>query len=245
MTHEARHQGFEGVTATSAPPIAATADVLRCYEEAVQEPMVECMNLDGLYTNAQAPHSDRIDALVLREDFSSTAIIAKTWLTLRPQNRSQAVDIDLEALRDTQNILGGRRARLLQSPSFANAPHTVELMPASMEPKDARGETTWDVHEGQATTRLDRRLAKRSPAHEAPEPRITLLHSNVLELPMSPPVGEPPLEAPDMVASLNYAMAYFHDRATLKQYLTGVLHSLRPKTGVFITDMFGLSLIHI
>ena len=239
MTHEARHQGFEGVTATSAPPIAATADVLRCYEEAVQEPMVECMNLDGLYTNAQAPHSDRIDALVLREDFSSTAIIAKTWLTLRPQNRSQAVDIDLEALRDTQNILGGRRARLLQSPSFANAPHTVELMPASMEPKDARGETTWDVHEGQATTRLDRRLAKRSPAHEAPEPRITLLHSNVLELPMLPPVGEPPLEAPDMVASLNYAMAYFHDRATLKQYLTGVLHSLRPKTGVFITDMFG------
>ena len=78
------------------------------------------------------------------------------------------MDIDLEALRDTQNILGGRRARLLQSPSFANAPHTVELMPASMEPKDARGGTTWDVHEGQATTRLDRRLAKRSPAHEAP-----------------------------------------------------------------------------
>ena len=57
MTHEARHQGFEGVTATSATPIAATADVLRCYEEAVQEPMVECMNLDGLYTNAPVSYT--------------------------------------------------------------------------------------------------------------------------------------------------------------------------------------------
>lgn len=71
MSHEARHQGYGGATQAGVP-LAATADVLRCYEEAVQEPMVECVNLDGLYTNAQLDDSDRFDALTLREDFCST-----------------------------------------------------------------------------------------------------------------------------------------------------------------------------
>lgn len=71
MSHEARHQGYGGA-ADGPATLAATADVLRCYEEAVQEPMVECVNLDGLYTNAQEEGSDRIDAVVLREDFCST-----------------------------------------------------------------------------------------------------------------------------------------------------------------------------
>lgn len=75
MSHEARHQGYGGTT-SHGTPLAATADVLRCYEEAVQEPMVECVNLDGLYTNAQDVDSDRVDALVLREDFCSTGTSA-------------------------------------------------------------------------------------------------------------------------------------------------------------------------
>lgn len=74
MSHEARHQGYSGGATQDEThvPIAATADVLRCYEEAVQEPLVECVNLDGLYTNSQDKHSDRRDAEILREDFCST-----------------------------------------------------------------------------------------------------------------------------------------------------------------------------
>lgn len=193
---------------------------------------------------------------------TDAAIIASTWLALRPENKSQGVDIDLEALRDTQAKLGGDKVRLLQSPSFAAAAHTTELPPAPVAPAAkaaaaaAQAEapaddayiSTWA--EGQATARLDRRLAKRqqrqaksnqsAPTSAAPsEPRMVLLHSDVLDLPVPPAPGGAALEAPDIVASLNYAMAYFHDRATLLRYLRSVVRSLRPKTGVFITDMFG------
>lgn len=47
------------------------------------------------------------------------------------------------------------------------------------------------------------------------------------------------LQPPDLIASLNYAMCYFHSRSTLIEYLTMVLKTLRPKTGVFVTDLFG------
>lgn len=112
--------------------------------------------------------------------------------------------------------------------------------------------TSWA--EGQGSERLDRRLAKRKdrkpkktagqakcdgPTAAAPEPRMVLLHGDVLELPVPPTMGGTSLEQPDIVASLNYAMAYFHDRSTLIRYLRSVAQSLRPKTGVFITDMFG------
>lgn len=178
------------------------------------------------------------------------AIIASTWLALRPENRSQGVDIDLEALQDTQAKLGGNKVQLLQSPAYAQAPHTVELPAAAAEPAAQPVAeimpgyvSTWA--EGQATARLDRRLAKRQQrtaqgtAAASAEPRLVLLHSDVLDLPVPPVEGRAPLEAPDIVASLNYAMAYFHDRATLLRYLRSVVASLRPKTGVFITDMFG------
>ena len=72
MGHDPRHPGFAGEAAPGEAPLAATADILRCYEEAVQEPRVECTNLDALYTNAQPDDSDRQDAIVLREDFCST-----------------------------------------------------------------------------------------------------------------------------------------------------------------------------
>ena len=191
----------------------------------------------------------------VRRALTHAAIVANTWLALRPQNRSQGVDIDLDALRDTQRKLGGRRVQLLQSPAFAQAPHTREIPaesadPVPILPAPGCGASAVDGYvstwaEGQATARLDRRIAKRqaqaraSAPEAAPEPRIVLVHSDVLDLPIPPPVSGEPLEAPDLVASLNYAMAYFHDRATLLQYLRGVVKSLRPHTGVFITDMFG------
>ena len=178
---------------------------------------------------------------------------------MRPQNRSQGVDIDLDALRDTQKKLGGRRVQLLQSPTFANETHTVELPAESMEPRTSMAAANEDTYvtswaEGQGSERLDRRLAKRKnrkpkkaaghgkcdgPSAAAPEPRMVLLHGDVLELPVPPTIGGISLEQPDIVASLNYAMAYFHDRSTLIRYLKSVAQSLRPKTGVFITDMFG------
>lgn len=111
------------------------------------------------------------------------------------------------------------------------------------KPGDDTYISTWA--EGQATARLDRRLAKKRQQARAPttpsssEPRMVLLHGDVLDLPVPALAEHAPLEAPDIVASLNYAMAYFHDRATLLRYLRGVVKSLRPKTGVFITDMFG------
>lgn len=240
MAHDPRHQGFSG----EGEPLAATADILRVYEEAVQEPMVECINLDALYTNAQAASSDRENAQVLREDFCSTGIIARSWLALRGENRSQGVDIDLDALRDSQRRWGARRVQLLQSAAYAKAPHTTELAsdaaPDGAPDERAPQTSTWD--EGQATARFDRRHAKKlqqKPEATAPEPRMVLLHSDVLDLPAAPMADGATLEAPDIVASLNYAMAYFHDRKTLLAYLQTVVGSLRSKTGVFITDMFG------
>ncbi|WFC97321.1 hypothetical protein MYAM1_000031 [Malassezia yamatoensis] len=245
--HDPRHQRFGG----EGQSLAASADILRCYEEAVQEPMVECTNLDALYTNAQSADSDRMDACIMREDFCSTGVVARTWLTLRESNQSQGVDIDLEALQDSQKRWGTRQVRILQSPAYANASHTTEL-PLPVDGIDALEtasdmmhiQSTWD--QGQASARFERRLAKRqqqkansSNVRPASEPRMTLLHSDVLDLPVPPmPSGET-LEAPDLVAALNYAMAYFHDRKTLLAYLTSVKQSLRPHSGVFITDMFG------
>ena len=111
-----RHRGFAGAAAGAAP-LAATADILRCYEEAVQEPLVECNNLDALYTHAQDDSSDRFDARILREDFCSTAVVAKTWLMLHQDNTAQGVDIDLDALQDTQRRVSD--VALWQSPAYS------------------------------------------------------------------------------------------------------------------------------
>ncbi|KAN0060002.1 hypothetical protein ACQY0O_007975 [Thecaphora frezii] len=285
------HDGGQG---SLTPPLAATAPVLKCYEEAVQEPRVECCNLDSLYSQAQLDDTDRYDARILREDFCSSAIIATTWLGLDKRNRSQGVDIDFEALSDTRQRLGRQKVRLLQSPNFARQAGrslqgtTVEVHfgddEASSKANSANGGViasngsptrasgTWAP--GAATERFDRKRAKKlqkkakkeagksavgppMPSHGSlsgggsvcgptaqEASRMTLLHSDVLDLPV-PAVGEEAssgtsaLEPPDIIASLNYAMAYFHDRKTLLAYLHMALRTLRPKTGVFITDMFG------
>lgn len=89
MSHDPRHATFADPFADARPasgagsggrqPIAARADVLRCYEEAVQEPLVECTNLASFYCQAQeelarsrGKEGDWTEAKVLREDFCST-----------------------------------------------------------------------------------------------------------------------------------------------------------------------------
>jgi hypothetical protein len=52
--------------------IASTANALEVYEDAVQEPLLECTNLAGMYYNAQEIGSRRPQAKVLREDFCSS-----------------------------------------------------------------------------------------------------------------------------------------------------------------------------
>ncbi|PWY98625.1 hypothetical protein BCV70DRAFT_201945 [Testicularia cyperi] len=278
----------QGGTSTDQLPLAATADVLKCYEEAVQEPLVECVNLDSLYSGAQLDSSDRFDARILREDFCSTAVIATTWLSIDQRNQSQGVDIDLVALQDTQRRLQSRHnlVQLLQSPAYSGKDTTQVLQPETVaqfatEPATsteappagsastsgsqiAFPSDTWAP--GAATERFDRKRNKKlakeakkeaakaataaaaasSPDKFAPPstngPRMKLLHSDVLDLPVPPTdneSGTSALEPPDIIASLNYAMAYFHDRATLIRYLRMAKQTLRPKTGVFITDMFG------
>lgn len=52
--------------------VAQQVDALHVYEDAVQEPSLECSNLDSLYYNAQVAGSQRPFARVLREDFCSS-----------------------------------------------------------------------------------------------------------------------------------------------------------------------------
>lgn len=253
---------------SSAPCLASTAPVLKIYEEAVQEPGVECSNIDSLYSGAQLDNTDRYDARILREDFCSTAVIAAMWAGMDERNTSQGVDIDLIALKDTQRRLRNRQGfcQLLQSPGFAGEGEYTKVLDdlepeAEAEEKEeekAQMADSWAP--GAATERFDRKRNKKlakeakkkaakaaAPSSSAPPrpiggPKMKLLHSDVLDLPVPPTASSSStsaLEAPDVIASLNYAMAYFHDRATLIRYLRMAKETLRPKTGVFITDMFG------
>jgi hypothetical protein len=78
---------------------------------------------------------------------------------------------------------------------------------------------------------------------EQDSPHLLLLHSSVLSLPFSPPSPAPgtsssSIAPPDIVASLNYALSYFHTRPELLAYLSSVRASLRKGTGVLISDQF-------
>ncbi|KAK0528431.1 hypothetical protein OC835_004666 [Tilletia horrida] len=271
---EARHRGFvDGAGLLSHeelernPPLAATADIMKIYEEAVQEPLIEVTNLDSLYSHCQHEGTDRYDAKILREDFCSTAIVANSWLTLNPDNEAQGVDIDLDALVDTQKRYGAQNVRILQSPEYSGTPDaTTELKAAPSQAEsgaeptqaedtsnptvsNANESSTWapgaasDRFERKFQARLSKERAKKAK-HEAQTaakaplgPRLTLLHSNVLDLPLPP--GPVPIEAPDLIATLNYGLCYFHDRPTLVRYLAMCARTLRPQTGVLICDQWG------
>ncbi|CAD6893212.1 unnamed protein product [Tilletia controversa] len=288
MSFEARHRGFVDEAGLFSPdelernpPLAATADIMKIYEEAVQEPLIEVTNLDSLYSQVQPEDTDRYDARILREDFCSTAIVANSWLTLDPKNEAQGVDIDLDALQDTQRRYGSQNVRILQSPAFGGGKGTTtELTP----PKDSQVQASTSQNDpstnvaapsiveenGQASTwapgaasdRFERRFLARQTRERAKRakvevsakkgteteqaPRLTLLHSDVLHLPLPPVSGQKvetgktdSIPPPDLVATLNYGLCYFHDRATLVRYLSMCARTLRPKTGVLICDQWG------
>ena len=59
--------------------------------------------------------------------------------------------------------------------------------------------------------------------------RISLVNENVLD------VQQPPVQ---MIAALNFSYMVFHDRPTLRQYLTNAKESLQPE-GVLVIDIWG------
>ncbi|CAO1621537.1 unnamed protein product [Parajaminaea phylloscopi] len=294
------------LASSSSSSLARQVDAFAVYEEAVQTPGIECANLASLYYNAQPIGSPRPDAKVLREDFSSTAAVAVHWLSLHASNRSQAVDIDLDALKIARRRLldshraplngGAWRCRLLQHGDLSDngtESRWLDELPVEQQPpmasgsgrdtdapehsdagKALRGDSTWE--KGATTDRFERRFQARQnkerqraksnrkraqnqsqpgdsrgafsgnldrTVEEEEAPHLTLLHSSVLSLPVpAPPSAAGTKDAkacpPDIVASLNYALSYFHRRTDLVAYLTSVRQSLRPGTGVLICDQF-------
>jgi hypothetical protein len=59
-------------SSASVDTIASKANALEVYEDAVQDPLLECTNLASMYYGAQEIGSRRPDAKVLREDFCSS-----------------------------------------------------------------------------------------------------------------------------------------------------------------------------
>jgi hypothetical protein len=64
--------GSSSVSGDWSQTLAGRADALAVYSDAVQEPDVECSNLDSLYCGSQHDDTDRAEARVLREDFCSS-----------------------------------------------------------------------------------------------------------------------------------------------------------------------------
>ncbi|CAO1636058.1 unnamed protein product [Sympodiomycopsis kandeliae] len=277
------------IASTSKKTIAESVDSFAVYEEAVQTPGIECTNLDSLYYNAQEIGSPRPNARVLREDFSSTSAVAVHWLTMNHEHRSQAVDIDLDALKIARRRLKQQRhplgeswsCKLLQHAEYNEDGTTSRWLEEEEEDglEHAADESTRssDADEvqnswskGATTDRFERKFqakqAKLRQKHqkdrakdrakaakkfagsignleidEDDSPHLMLLHSSVLSLPVpSPPKAarHAKAQAPDIVASLNYALSYFHKRSDLVAYLSSVQKSLRRSTGVLISDQF-------
>lgn len=291
--------------------IAQQVDSFSVYEEAVQTPLIECNNLSSLYYNAQPIGSPRPDARILREDFSSTCAVATHWLLTGPDMRSQAVDIDLDALKIGRRRLDKMRhpvgeewrVKLLQHEELNESqegssrwiedegPSSSQYGQADEDDEEeidhGKG-TTWE--KGATTDRFERRFQARqakmraknqkdrdhhhnakascgktnrsndknrggyttrelidnlddTDKYDVESPHLMLIHSSVLSLPVpTPPSSQgtrgSKVQPPDIVASLNYALSYFHKRKDLVEYLTSVRKSLRKETGVLICDQF-------
>jgi hypothetical protein len=184
--------------------------------------------------------------------------VAQTWLGLETDHHSQGVDIDLAALKIAKRRLESakrkdRLAVLLQSPSFSTAGNVfqADIDPGSeseelRDPSAVASSSTWA--EGAASDRFERRFQARLAKERAKVANslkdgskgrdqiqtLTLLHADVLELPL---LGAE-LAAPDIVYAGNYALSYFHDRKTLIAYLKQCRRTLRRGTGTLIVDPF-------
>lgn len=157
--------------------IAEQVNALSVYEDAVQEPLLECTNLASMYYQAQPIGSFRPDAKILREDFCSSAIVAQTWLSLGKDHRAQGVDIDLKALQVARNRLMAserpdRQACIVQSGQYSELgnplklpyikPHhtNTDLQPSQeASSSNSSSPSTWS--EGAASDRFERKFQAR------------------------------------------------------------------------------------
>jgi hypothetical protein len=67
-----RFQASQSAPVNGKGTVASSANALEVYEDAVQEPLLECTNLASMYYGAQEIGSRRPEAKVLREDFCSS-----------------------------------------------------------------------------------------------------------------------------------------------------------------------------
>lgn len=157
--------------------IAEKVDALSVYEDAVQEPLLECTNLASMYYQAQPIGSFRPDAKILREDFCSSAIVAQTWLGLGKDHRAQGVDIDLKALQVAQRRLmsserAERTACIVQSGQYSDSGISRKLpyikdngihtdLTASQEASSSRSSSPSTWAEGAASDRFERKFQAR------------------------------------------------------------------------------------
>ncbi|PWN32331.1 uncharacterized protein FA14DRAFT_126935 [Meira miltonrushii] len=157
--------------------IAEQVDALSVYEDAVQEPLLECTNLASMYYQAQPIGSYRPDAKILREDFCSSAIVAQTWLSLGKDHRAQGVDIDLKALQVAQKRLmeterAERTACIVQSDAYSDSGSSRKLpyikanriqtdSIASQEASGSRSSSPSTWAEGAASDRFERKFQAR------------------------------------------------------------------------------------
>jgi cyclopropane fatty-acyl-phospholipid synthase-like methyltransferase len=68
--------------------LARDADLLRCYERAVQAPAVDAEFMDRTFQRLRARR-----AHVLREDFCGTAALCAAWIRRNPDHRAYGIDL--------------------------------------------------------------------------------------------------------------------------------------------------------
>lgn len=72
--------------------VTSTHDLHKCYQEAVQNPRKEIINLQQIYHDVKSPQAPLLR--LLREDFCGTAILCGEWVRRHVDNRAIGVDLD-------------------------------------------------------------------------------------------------------------------------------------------------------
>lgn len=111
--------------APNAPSLASQANKHELYQDAVQAPRKEIVNLYNIYHKlfflSSNPAAERHPPLTLREDFCGTAVLCREWVTRNPAERAAwGVDND-------PNVLAYSRECILSTdPSVAERVTLVE-----------------------------------------------------------------------------------------------------------------------
>jgi SAM-dependent methyltransferase len=162
---------------------------------------------------------------------TSQARIAKAWLHAHAYRQAYGVDIDLDMLKLSKHagqseenvkikLIYGGSSPASPTKEVRNGNGTTEYR----DPTESDSDTTTDEEGDEEALDLDGMF----------RPRLTLLHSNVLDAKASPPT----IPKVDIICALNYAVGYFHERSVLVKYLRLCRERLN-KGGVMVTDLFG------